>query len=317
MRRFFPLLFALLALGPLGALAAPKPLRDVPCQGCLLQLPAGESREPTPLLVLLHGDEGNPSTVFPRWSRAAEARGYALLALQCPRALGCTQGSWWRWDGDPAWISAQVAAVAERTPLDRRRIFLSGWSGGASYLARVALQLQGFTGLHLHGGGLAPRGEVCPRCPLPTYFLVGDRNPLHELAVEARDGIARCGGALEWSLLPGKDHAGELAALDSKRASVILQWLELHAHRLRCDELPSAPSAEPPPVEPPAPSAEPPAPIARPPRARGCGCDAVGKGAQDSWATAALGLVGWAWRRRGKRWRKARKSPICSRSPGR
>ncbi len=53
---------------------------------------------------------------------AAAAAGVILLAPRCPRALGCAAGSWWQWydasGHDPAWLGAQIDAVAARFPVD-------------------------------------------------------------------------------------------------------------------------------------------------------------------------------------------------------
>jgi len=113
--------------------------------------------------------------------------------------------------------------------VDRSRVFLSGWSGGASYLGLVAPQLRGIAGLNLSGGGLPPRDKGCPPCQPPVYFLAGNGNPLHHLAVAAKDAFLGCGSEVEWALLSGKDHGGELAALDARRTGQILAWLEAHA----------------------------------------------------------------------------------------
>jgi predicted esterase len=250
---------------PLGAAEArpspTEPRRNVPCEGCVL-VPAPRPEVPAPLLVLLHGDEGNPSVILPRWSRAARERGHAVLALRCPRDEGCSHGSWWRWSGDPAWITRQIDAAARVIAVDRSRVFLSGWSGGASYLGLVAPQLRGIAGLNLSGGGLPPRDKGCPPCQPPVYFLAGNGNPLHHLAVAAKDAFLGCGSEVEWALLPGKDHGGELAALDARRTGQILAWLEAHAACADAAGSAAASAAS----APPAPSAvAPPEPAALPP----------------------------------------------------
>jgi predicted esterase len=241
-----------------------EPRRNVPCEGCVL-VPAPRPEVPAPLLVLLHGDEGNPSVILPRWSRAARERGHAVLALRCPQDEGCSHGSWWRWSGDPAWITRQIDAAARVIAVDRSRVFLSGWSGGASYLGLVAPQLRGIAGLNLSGGGLPPRDKGCPPCQPPVYFLAGNGNPLHHLAVAAKDAFLGCGSEVEWALLSGKDHGGELSALDARRTGQILAWLEAHA---ACgDAAPGAAgSAAASAISaPPAPSAVAPEPAALPP----------------------------------------------------
>jgi predicted esterase len=214
-------------------LAAGKPqrLRDFPCAGCVTDLPPGD--EPVPLLVALHGDEGGPNQVALRlWSQPAEAAGYALLAPRCPRERGCSSGSWWQWRGDPAWLAEQVEKVRERRALAPGKLFLAGWSGGASYLGLVGARLGAFDGVALCGGGLPPADEAaCAPCPLPVYFAAGSRNPLHALAVSSRDYFTACGHEVRWDFLGPVDHAGELRAMTPARAADALAWLLQHPRR--------------------------------------------------------------------------------------
>jgi predicted esterase len=203
--------------------ASPPRGADPPCRGCLLSLPADDA--PAPLLVLLHGDGQSPATLYAKWRPWAEARGIAVLALACPADEGC-QGSWWRWDGDPRWLEGQVDAVGAVHAIDRSRLWLVGWSGGASYMGwRTQAIERTFAALVLHGGGMAPPLQGCPTPRASTYFLVGDRNPLHRLAMDLRDHYRSCRQDLTWTLLPGADHEGEWSALDAHRGNAILDWL--------------------------------------------------------------------------------------------
>jgi predicted esterase len=200
----------------------PKP----PCAGCTLDV-YGEPSAPMPLLVVLHGDREQASTAAARWRAAAKQRRWALLSLQCPAAEQC-KASWWQWNGDPQWVRDRVADVAAQVSIDRDRTFLAGWSGGATYLGLNAPAWHDtFAAVVVHGGGMAPRdaAAACPARPLPAYFLVGDANPLHDLARDLRDYFTRCKQELRWDLLRGADHAKEDGALDGKRAASILDWL--------------------------------------------------------------------------------------------
>ena len=152
-------------------------------------------------------------------------RGWALLALDCPVRLGC-KDSFWKWDGDPSWVLDQVAAVAKRRPIDRARVYLIGWSGGASYIGWRAAAWSGeFAAVVLHGGGIPPGTTACPAGRLPAYFLVGDKNPLHRLARELRAYFEACHQDVTWDLVRGGDHAHEEAALTARKAAEILDWL--------------------------------------------------------------------------------------------
>lgn len=196
-----------------------------PCEGCTLDIPP--RTEPVPLLVVLHGNWETASDAAKRWRGAALARGWAVLGLQCPRALGCDdQARWYRWRGDPQWVFDQIAEVGKQRPLDSARMYIAGWSGGATYLGMMAPHWQRrFAAVVFHGGGQPPHADDCPR-ELPAYFLVGDENPAHPAAVRLREYWKRCGQELAWDLLDGANHAKEDAALDANKAMVILEWLD-------------------------------------------------------------------------------------------
>lgn len=210
-----------LALGVLAAAARAQPPAP-PCARCTLDVP--EATGPVPLLVALHGDRDRAASTAKRWRAAAKARGWALLALDCPKSEGCAD-SWWKWNGDPAWIAAQVAAVQKQVAIDPARIYLAGWSGGATYIGMHApAWTELFAGVVLHGGGHPPDAECAVRS-LPAYFLVGDANPLHALAKDLRAWFDACHADVAWDLVKRGDHDKEERALTKAKAMAILDWL--------------------------------------------------------------------------------------------
>jgi poly(3-hydroxybutyrate) depolymerase len=199
--------------------AGPTP----PCKQCVLEVPAKQDGD-LPLLVVLHGDRERATITASRWRAAAKQRGWALLSLQCPVDQGC-KDSWWRWNGDPSWITDQVAAVAKTTQIDPARIYLVGWSGGATYIGMHApVWTSTFAAVVFHGGGHEPHAD-CPASALPAYFLVGDQNPLHYLMKDLRTWFDGCHEDIVWDLVRGGDHDKEDRALDRKKALAILDWL--------------------------------------------------------------------------------------------
>ncbi len=198
---------------------------EPPCAGCRLSLPAGDA--PAPLLVVLHGDHQPTQTPHDAWTRLATKRGVGVLTLACPKDLGC-KGSYWQWAGDPAWVKAQVAKVEGTRAVDRDRLWLVGWSGGATWMGMNAQTFaRDFAAMVVHGGGVPPADTACEAPKTPVYFLVGDKNPLHYLSVRLRDHDAACGADLTWDLVRGADHGGEWAALPSHGAA-IMNWLLAH-----------------------------------------------------------------------------------------
>ena len=194
------------------------------CKRCVVELPTGS--DPVPLVVVLHGDREHAPAAAARWHTAVKQRGWALLALDCPTELGCID-SFWKWDGDPSWVIAEVETVRARRAIDPRRIYLVGWSGGASYIgSRAPDWTATFAALVIHGGGMPPRSTDCASHGPPAYFLVGDNNPLHGLNERLRDYLEACHQEVTWDLVRGGDHAREEAALTAKKAAAILDWLD-------------------------------------------------------------------------------------------
>lgn len=236
----------------LAGLTVPSIARaDVPspCKACTLDWPANptarsvtrqvlptgtaessavstsQSQRKIPLLVVLHGDRERATTAAARWRGAARQRSWAVLSLQCPIELGCTD-SWWKWNGDPKWLVEQVSDIAKNPEIDSQRIYLVGWSGGATYIGLHAADWGShFAAVVIHGGGMDPPDDQCPARVTPVYFLVGDRNPLHYLMKRLRGWFNHCQADIEWDLVRGADHDGEDRALDRKKALAILDWL--------------------------------------------------------------------------------------------
>jgi poly(3-hydroxybutyrate) depolymerase len=214
--------------GGTSATGKPVVLKDRPCAGCLMSLPAGQ--EPVPLLVLLHGDGQSASVLFAKWQRHAAARGIAVLALACPRSDGCG-ASWWRWNGPPSWIRDQIAALALVRAIDPTRLWLAGWSGGATYAGYHTQELEKtFAAFVVHGGGMRPDDPSCGTEPTSAYFVEGTLNPFHAHAVWLKEHYEACSADVVWVVLKGADHDKEWAALDTPRAAAILDWLATKRH---------------------------------------------------------------------------------------
>jgi poly(3-hydroxybutyrate) depolymerase len=191
----------------------------------------GDGRdEPRPLLVVLHGNDETASERADRWREATDRRGWELLALDCPDELGCDdRGRWYVWNGDPSWVRERVRTLAEHSRIDMSRVYLAGWSGGATYIGKNLPAWESmFAGVVIHGGGVPPRDDVCPTRKVPAYFLVGDENPTHGATRRLREYFERCDQDVRWDLIPGANHRQEDAALTPEKADEILRWLESH-----------------------------------------------------------------------------------------
>ena len=203
---------------------------DVPHDRTSAALAANEDDGARPLLVVLHGNNETAAKRASRWRDAVEQHGWRLLALDCPAELGCDDnGRWYAWNGDPSWVHERVRALAAHTRIDMARVYLVGWSGGATYIGKKLPAWETmFAGIVIHGGGAPPSDDACPTRRLPAYFLVGDRNPAHGSSRRLREYFERCDQDVRWDLIPGANHVEEDEALTPEKAAEILRWLESH-----------------------------------------------------------------------------------------
>jgi poly(3-hydroxybutyrate) depolymerase len=208
-----------------GTVRADATERTPPCSGCTLDVAASDT--PVPLVVVLHGNTDNGRERAAKWREPVLRRGWALLSLECPGSLGCEDRKWYRWQHDPGWVREQVRDVSRRVRIDHSRIYLVGWSGGATFIGKhLHAWPRMFAAAVIHGGGVPPRDEACLDRAFPAYFLVGDRNPGHGGAKRLRAYFERCGQEVRWDLLPGANHAKEDRALTPNKTDEILRWLE-------------------------------------------------------------------------------------------
>ena len=223
-----------IAIAFAAMLVATSAHAEPPCEGCLLDIPKG-TKDPMPMLVVMHGDRETATAAHARWRTIARKQKWVLLSLDCPRADGCTnkEHSWWQWGGEPQWIKDRVATVVGSASIDPKRIYLAGWSGGATYLGMRSIAWPDtFAAIVIHGGGQPPWDEAaCPDKPLPAYFFVGDKNPLHHLAQGLRSYLESCKQEVKWDLIKGAAHAGEHQALTLRKGVAILAWLDAHARK--------------------------------------------------------------------------------------
>ncbi|MBV9808747.1 MAG: hypothetical protein JO286_16300 [Solirubrobacterales bacterium] len=241
----------LMALGLMigAASSSASTISDFPCPGCVLSVPPGYNpARPAPLLIALHGDEGNPGYISSVWDPVADQLGALVLSPECPKVLGCP-GSWWGWlesgTYDDAWLGDQVDQVEAHYHVDRTREYLTGWSGGADFLGWFALaHADRFAAAAFVVGGV-PYYQTCPVNPLPAYFLMGSKDFRYASGQPAQVQaiLNACGDPTQLTVLPGQDHSGTIAALSSQNyATSLLNWLEQYARGAASADSVSSPS---------------------------------------------------------------------------
>ena len=102
--------------------------------------PPKASPGPLPLLVLLHGANGDSRQFLELFRKVADERGLQLLALQ---SKGYTWDAITRRelvaDGDMARVDAVLGEFFGAVPVDPGRVMISGFSDGASYALALGL----------------------------------------------------------------------------------------------------------------------------------------------------------------------------------
>ncbi|MGQ7846402.1 extracellular catalytic domain type 1 short-chain-length polyhydroxyalkanoate depolymerase [Granulosicoccus sp. 3-233] len=133
-----------------------------------LFVPARESLEPAPLLLLLHGcgqDPGSFATAT-RMNAIAEAAG--MMVLYPAQSSSANPNRCWNWfepahqhrgGGEPDMLSELTRHVMDSLPIDPQRVFVAGFSAGAAMALVLAEQYPDlYSAAGVHSG--LPTGEA-------------------------------------------------------------------------------------------------------------------------------------------------------------
>jgi polyhydroxybutyrate depolymerase len=166
-------------------------------------VPAGyDDRRPLPVVVMLHGAGATGAGVIAEtgWGRKADREGFlavfpdALRADPAAPPAFLTNPQLWN-DGsgrgqaflggvdDVRFLDHLVADIAKKYAVDRKAVFLTGFSSGASLVFRAAALLPDrFAAIAPVAGPCWPLPAGPPRrAALPTLFIAGTADPLNPL----------------------------------------------------------------------------------------------------------------------------------------
>ncbi len=169
---------------------------------------ASPATDPLPVVLLLHGSGNNGQQMTRAWSDLASRERFIIVA---PNSLNPAI-----WDSDadgPAFLHAVVAQAAARHPIDPRRIYLFGHSGGAVYALGIALiDAEYFVAVGGHAGALTPENAALfpyARRKMPVALWVGDQDdrvPVDRVNA-TRDAFAAHGFSVRLTVVPSAGHA--------------------------------------------------------------------------------------------------------------
>jgi phospholipase/carboxylesterase len=175
-----------------------------------------ETGRPVPLIVALHGGSGHGRDFLWAWLREARTRGALLLA---PTAQERTWSIMGGEDVDAPRLAAAVEEVAQRYPVDRARVLLTGMSDGATYALLAGL-----------APGM-PFTHLAPACGVLHPYLLAEGG----IANARGRLIYLVHGALDW-MFPLQTARMARQALEAAGARLVYREIEDLSHTYPRDE---------------------------------------------------------------------------------
>ncbi|HEY5839447.1 MAG TPA: dienelactone hydrolase family protein [Pyrinomonadaceae bacterium] len=192
-----------------------------------------KNSEPAPLIILFHGSGRDGLSVVDKWEEIANKETIILAGLNS------SDSSVWSTTKDgPEVVRDLVEHIKSSYPVDQRRMYLFGHSGGAVYAILLSLmQSEYFAAAAVHAGSLREREEFKMlerlRRNIPLAIWVGTQDPFFSVASvrETRDALVKRGSTVEVTVMPGHDHwYYDLAPRINAAA-----WLFLKKHALTAE----------------------------------------------------------------------------------
>jgi poly(3-hydroxybutyrate) depolymerase len=188
--------------------------------------------QPAPLIVLLHGSGHNGLSLVEKWKDLASREGVILAG---PDAAD--PSIWSTTEDGPDFLRDLVEELKSKYPINPRRVYLFGHSGGAVYALTLSmLESQYFAATAVHAGAWRQENEyqlisVAQR-KIPIAIWVGTNDPFFSLkSVRAtHDALQAQGFTIEVTEMPGHDHwYYDLAPKINQSAWEFLKQYELTA----------------------------------------------------------------------------------------
>jgi predicted esterase len=175
-----------------------------------------------PLLLTLHGDEGTPDYIYQVfYGQQKSSPTFILVAPKAPFG----GGSWYQATSQHVtFINAVISTVLAKYNIDQDRIWITGWSGGATFLGYYAIARQDILAAvvyHMGGGGGGSYSPPAGSCKIPARFVIGSADFLYSLAKTQYTTLTSKGHETVWIELPGVGHN-----FDSKTLPDTWAWIQ-------------------------------------------------------------------------------------------
>jgi len=161
-----------------------------------------------PVLILLHGSNRDGNSLVDKWQDLAEKEQIILAGLN-----SLDSSRWNLTEDGPEVIRDLVEQLKSNYPVDARRVYVFGHSGGAVYAIMLSLmESEYFAAAAVHAGSLRSAEELkaveLARRKIPLAIWVGDRDPYFSVASVRATAAALTskGCPVEVTEMPGHDH---------------------------------------------------------------------------------------------------------------
>ncbi len=182
-----------------------------------------------PMIVLLHGSGRDGSSLVEPWKGLAEKEGVILVG---PDSADTRQ---WKVPTDgPEPLCVLVEELRASLPVDRRRVYLFGHSGGAVFAIYMAvLEPEFFAAMAIHAGALRTSDEFrslgAMPGKIPMFITVGDRDPYFPVAAvnETASAFKARGIDVRVDVIANHDH--NYYGMSAKVNKTAWEFLKPHA----------------------------------------------------------------------------------------
>src|SRR6185503_5478215 len=163
---------------------------------------------PGPAVVLFNGSGSPVDGLMDPWKPIARKESVALIGPEAFRS-----GAWRIPEDSPDFTQEVVASALAKYPIDQRRVYLFGHSGGAGHVLLLGLlESEYFAAVGAHAGALRPNDRALldvPQRRIPMAIWVGTKDQMVPLKM-VRDTLAVLtsrGFPAKVSEIPGHTHS--------------------------------------------------------------------------------------------------------------
>jgi poly(3-hydroxybutyrate) depolymerase len=165
-------------------------------------------KAPAPLLIVLHGSDRNGLSLVEKWKDIAAREGFIVAGPDS------SDSKEWKTPVDgPDFLNDLVVELESKCPIDKRRVYLFGHSGGAVFtLAMSMFESKFFAAVALHAGAWRSPQEfqllTVAKRKIPILIVVGDRDPFFPMSdvKSTIDKLKENGFDPELTIIKNHDH---------------------------------------------------------------------------------------------------------------